>query len=627
MKKYRILDGKNLDKHRLQTNPIWPLIQNHVYNSFGRLANLVWGSLQNDNYLLSLYIKEFKSEKTIQELQGYFSTTRLNLEDTTFLEFARKYEHYANINLLRHYDDFNIHKWFSDNQHVVIALLGNKGSGKTSFLMYLLKNLPDDIVLITDDLSKVSSEYEARIEIYESLIKQIDDAVLRIGDKNGLNPREILNLRYYDLLRKNDAITQLSDDNRVLDSKEILRRDVISSQIKFQNTFSRESMLYLLSGIQFLKSMNQKVCIVFDDADRIKISTVAMYIRLEAIELSSALNIPVVLSIREITARRIGNKFHHENKYHIIPPTFEDILLKRLENFKDLLFSDGVVNSIINGKEYSAIDYYNFVVSIAKSIISKRDNLLLFYMLSNSNIEIMLDYFKCLVSSSHLDMNDINNLIEGHSLPNHKILETLLLYVYKEMNKSNTYILNMYEADDEIFHDELNNLFRIRIVQIICKYGDINDDNRKYITFASLSFHLERLGYINYSKRKLKSTISKFVDYAIIETTCFNDDYDDDTQIILNEAAYYYIDYLIFTYRYLQTIIPDTTVDYFPNSLSLHQDLRLIDQEIEKFITFIKRCEDREESEQVAVLSPKKISYLMRIGYEQDKERQKRPRS
>jgi hypothetical protein len=233
----------------------------------------------------------------------------------------------------------------------------------------------------------------------------------------------------------------------------------------------------------------------------------------------------------------------------------------------------------------------------------------------------MLDYFKALLSSSHFNLEEIRKIKNGKLITQQKILETLLLYIYSEMNKENTYLMNLYEDDD--IEEEFHNLFRIRLLQTIMHFGNVNNNNKLEINYSKLAFLLEKFGYGKTVKSNLSKTLKMMQDFAIIETSSFGANYNSDTDIILNDSAYYYVNNLIYTYRYLETIIPDTHLDYRANLIDLKGNLRSIDREIEKFIDFIKRLEEKEPSI-VAEKFGQAISERMTHGFIEDRERQKK---
>lgn len=610
-----------MDRLRDPCNPIWTRIQTPIYKCFGQLATVAWGHLLNDDYLLENYIKVFNVEEEREKLKNQLEKLEMPKNHKLFLEFSRTHKNYIHVCLLKSFDDFDIDFWIASDKEVVLVLLGNKGVGKSTFIFYILKNLEQtkDIIVFANNLALVNSTEQALKEIYISLSKQIDEKVLEVGKAEGMDLDQILNERFYFELQSTDAVIKKDDDAIEKAEKAKRRSAIILEQRNLKSENSRDSAPYLRSGIQFLRSKKKRMCLILDDVDRIKTDAVAEEIREEAKEISHDLNIPVVLSLREVTARKIGNKFGNDNKFHILAPQFEDVLRSRLKTFENSLKENPPKELLILGKTFSVDQHIEFVRTVIKSILEKQENLFMFYMLSNSNIDLMLDYFKALLASSHLNIQDLNKIASGVLITQQKILETLLLYIYSEMNKENTYLLNLYDDDD--VEEEFNNLFRIRLLQTICQCGQGNNDNKIAIKYSNLEFFLGKFGYANYAKKNLSKTIEMMRDFAIVETSIFGLDYDDNTEIILNDSAYYYINNLIFRYRYLQTIIPDTHLDYRADFLELKGDLSKIDKQIVKFINFIEHCEEKEPSEVAETFTPA-ISKKMRQGFEQDRVRQ-----
>jgi len=356
MQKYRLLDGKDMDLLREPCNQIWPLIQTAIYKCFGSLATVVWGGLQNDDYLIQNYITTFNVEKERDQLKEYLKNLDLQKYRTPFLEFARTHKHYVNVHLLRSFDDFDIDYWVASDKEAVLVLVGNRGVGKSTFISYLLKTIKanNDIIIFTNNLAMASTTKEALIETYVSLSEQIDRKVLEVGEAFRMGTEEILNERFSTDLQLFDAIIRQNDKDRQKEEKERRRSQVLIEQNKTKSKNSRESLVYLRSGIKFLRSKGKRMCIILDDVDRLNDGAAAEAIRREVLEISHALNIPIVISLREITVRKIGNKFGNENKYHILAPQFEDVLISRFQTFKNILRENPPNEIAILGDKYSS---------------------------------------------------------------------------------------------------------------------------------------------------------------------------------------------------------------------------------------------------------------------------------
>jgi GTPase SAR1 family protein len=629
MNKYRLLDGKDMDKMREPCNFFWPRIEAVVNKCFGDLATLVWGNLQKDELIMENFVDDFNIRKDKNYLKRTIESTGTLSEDIHLINFAQERKVSVHLqHVLESFSSFNVKRWIEEGNDVEISFLGDRGSGKTTFIMYLLKNLPDDVIIFSDNLHCIKEKDQVDTEIYLSLITQIDRKVKEIGKNEGLDNRAILNKRFFEELEDLDAIIEPDDEEYIKIEKEKKRTSFINENAKYKDKHSRACLKYLRTGIDFLKSFNKRICITFDDIDRLTNLAAAEKIQEEANEISETLNVPVIISLREITVRKMGDRSRQTIPYHIVQPSFRDIVEKRFLSFKQKLHEYEPESITVNQREYGIDEYIKFVRVNIDSILTKKENLLMFYMLSNSNLELMLDFLKSLLSSSHLDQNDIKKIVSGKYITQHKILETLLLYIYRDHHKENTFLINLYDCGDRKPMNVLNNLFRIRFLQIVREYGIIYK-YRKTITVDRIKHYLDRLGYSRAMDFYFEDLISKYSSFSVIGTSILGTNYTDDTEIFLLDSAYYYLDYLIYTYRYMQTVIPDCHLDYEVDIMKLKGDLKVLDGEIERFIKFIERCE-KEEAKNVREMpilnkinSREKISVNMRRGYEDDRERQR----
>ena len=140
---------------------------------------------------------------------------------------------------------------------------------------------------------------------------------------------------------------------------------------------------------------------------------------------------------------------------------------------------------------------------------------------------------------------------------------------------------------------------------------------------------LAHIGYHRLVEEELNALIKKFVDFSIVETSIPGDNYEaENAEIMILDPAYYYLDYMIYTYRYIQTILPDTWLDYHVDGFLHMRQPKEIDEEINKFILFIERSELAEEKyvqdrDILRQLNENgKISSRMWKGYEADRQQQ-----
>ena len=163
---------------------------------------------------------------------------------------------------------------------------------------------------------------------------QVRQAVFALGREKKLSDRDLVNLRFARELREYDALIQKDDPVYVKQEKEKRRSEVIRMMLKKAERQTRERVDYLKTGTDLLKRFQKKVCLIFDDCDRIQHMETAQRVQQEVSMLAETLDVPVVVSLREVTVKKSGDSYGDFQKYHILPPSFEDIVEKRFAVFE-----------------------------------------------------------------------------------------------------------------------------------------------------------------------------------------------------------------------------------------------------------------------------------------------------
>ncbi|MBM3301717.1 MAG: hypothetical protein FJY85_17425, partial [Deltaproteobacteria bacterium] len=233
--------------------------------------------------------------------------------------------------------------------------------------------------------------------------------------------------------------------------------------------------------------------------------------------------------------------------------------------------------------------------SVAASILDRRLLFYVFRMLSNGNIQLMLDYYRALLASPNLDRTQLAGLAAGERLSEHRVIEDLMLYVYEKLNPANSFVMNLYNLGDPSVGVAGNALLRIRILQTIATRATYRDGTLG-LRRSDLRGDLEAIGYRECAEKNLSRELKQMADYGLIQVMQFPEDpQTDDPIIVLQDAGHLYKDFLIYRYSYLQTVIPDCWLDYRASEPALDGDLHAIDDEIRNFIRFIGRCEKSEK--------------------------------
>jgi hypothetical protein len=600
--KTKLLDGnKNMDNMRIPANFIWKIIHEKIQICFGHLAIIVWGKLQNDEYLLRDFVQEFDSKYEKKKIIEFLDQENINSDNIKLLsDVSPSSGVWIDVKRLENYYEYDIESLLKKDKRFLIALLGDKGNGKTSLIMYTKKSIEKNsnnivFLIINNAYTKVKDKIFE--EIYSSLIKQVNENILKIADENKMSDDEMTNILYHDDLRIANALVAKTDSEFIKNEKQKRKTEIITKYIRMSDFNNSDCILYLKICIDYIKKFNKNVCLIIDDVDQIMDPETANKIRDDIIEIRDSLDITTIISMREITARKVDDKFGHFYVNHMISPGFKSVIEKRFITFKELMLADTKEAFKRDLKGYNIQDYIKFVETIKNSIINKKELISLFYCLSNNDLQLMLSYFKCVLASSHFSDEEIKSIINGEEISLQKILQILLLYIYEEHNIKNTFLINFYDIGKS--YDNLTtNLFKIRIIQIIREFTKKLYEYNYSITYSDLYSKLHLLGYEILLSKHLDVIIEDMIKFHILDIIKSSEDKNNDV-IFLYDSASFYIDYLIHTFRYIQTIIPNTYVDYEIDEKKLKGNTKEINEEIEKFIDYIEQCEKEEEKNSI----------------------------
>jgi AAA ATPase domain len=607
---HRLLDRTDPESTRLLSNPFWPMIEVLAMAVFGPLASFAFGKVRGE-FLDRNYIKFFREHAAREELRDFVEQQHTSAT----LPFLQLYAHpeTSKTDHILAYNNFPLPALIGEGGRKNVALLGNVGSGKTTLVAYAAANLEDDVYVLADNLAQCKTEEQILSDIYTSLPEQLGRLILEAGTEAGMSPREIQTELFENELKLADALTSKDDNDIDVMQKEQRRSHIVLKLMDYKVSRGRDAQLFMRPAIQFLKSRGKKVCIILDDIDRVDSDKVAAVARDEAIFLADILDCLVMISARESTVRKGFDVYGFEHVYHLCAPHFTDVLRRRLQTFTEELSAYPVEEVYFEDVKFGVDECLRVLESLVKSLLDDKVNSYVIHMLSNGSIAMMLDYFRTMLASPHLSVSDLKALANGRPIREHKLLESLLLYVYKKINPFNSYLLNLYNCGYPSMGMAFNALFRLRILQCLRVDGKV-EKGLRILEYSELRKHLELLGWETEAERVLEGELRQLESYGLVEVMEFGKRYrDGNSRIMLQDAGYLYADHLCSSYRYLQTIIPDCWLDYEVDDFALTGELPQVDAEIERFIAFISRCEDVEMA-QMGESGKRLIAYLQQGG-------------
>jgi len=591
------VDKDRADLMRIGFNPLWVYLREFVIQIFGPLTFYTAGKLLNDKYLKLCYIKEFADHR--DELPALSRLKKILPSDLTFYSDFKNWveiqKHYLD-GTLGYYDEFKLLEQKVEGRPTV--LLGRKGSGKTTLLYFAkdeLERLQNAAYIFINLSSPSFASADPLQTVAIQIIHSIDDLILNLSKTKEISDSEriIKCLKRY--WEQYAVYPSSSDTPQVLSHKQAKRDELLFQRLSTLK-YSEEFIPYLRCCIIFLKEfLDKELTIIIDDVDRLEPEGTARAIFNRVNDLTVELKVQVFISVREETIAQLTDIPLPPRKIHVVPPSFVKVLKKRLEVF------NAEFRMPLKSEQESGYDTETsqlFVNHIVQSILTDEvyANLIAYHY----DLDILLDIVRCSISSPYLDPKFVLQLARDHKpIPWHLILNSMQLYVYRNFYDENSFILNVYDNDERPI-DKIttaNNLVRVRLLQVL-RYLYTGID--KPVEVGKVYALMAELGY---NERSVFQALQSFARQRLIVTALYRNAFSEDVDtIIVERTIIFYLSNLIYTYRYLQNIVPVTPVNFevpcdifFDTKPLIGDDLRIVDEVLERFIIFIRLAEEEEK--------------------------------
>ena len=583
------------DYRRMEPNSLWEFIQEDIERFFGPLAVVVKGRLRYDDYLASCYVQEFGAHE--DEKSAFKLLERaIEKEDINFYSdlqnWTRKKKPYLN-GVIGHYKDFKPLAW--RDLHYPRMLCGRKGSGKTTLLLFAKGEIEKlaKVRCIFVSLSSPGFDTDDPCQaIAFEIIHQIEYLTSELSATADLSNKELMLMWHQRRFKLKDAYPNTDDSWLERTLKARLRNNLL---IRLEESkYSGEFIPYLHDSIELLEnSFGVRLVIMIDDVDRLQCDQTAKNVCDRARNLAVKLaNVPVVVSIREETMAKLSDVDHFATRISVIPPSFRRVLRRRLDVFCEQFEMD---EHKAQRSGYDTNSIKQFVSHIVESVLSVETyaNLIGYHY----DIDILLDVVRCLIKSPFIQPGYVLKLInEDDYIPWHIILDSMQRFQYKNFYDENSFILNVFD-NDQAPPTMSNTLVRVRLLQVLRhRFQGLNQPIQVGDVFADMH-------EIGYEKALIVSALQAFARQRLIVTWRARNTFTDEVPEILSQGTIiYYLDSLIYSYRYLQNILPVTHVPFnIPLDLvnitgPLFGDkLKVISERLMRFVEFIRTCEECEQ--------------------------------
>lgn len=590
-----VVDKDSADYRRLGANSLWTYIEEHVIRCFGPLAVVIKGKLTYDTYLKQCYVKDFGKhgdEKTVlRRLEELIKKQDLNFY-SDIKDWIDQKRYYFEKSVGYH-EKFRITEW--EDSSFPRMLCGRKGSGKTTLMLFGKSDIEDRsnfkciYVCLANPAPHLDDVWST---IKTAIIHRLDDLTLELCTKAKISEMDMVIQRHKRQWKLIDAYPVPEEPRDIV----YLKRKARDEQLKelSKSKYEVEFISYFQDTIQFLKeSFNVKLIVMIDDVDRLRSDETAKDVCDRARGLAMELGIvPVAVSIREETMAKLSDVGSFAARIPVIPPSFSRVLRSRLEIFlNDFKFRDDAQSQ---KSGYNVDKAKTFVKHIIESILQKDvyANLIAYHY----DLDILLDVVRCLIQSPFIEPEYVLGLYKtGEKIPWHIVLDSMQRFQYRNFYDENSFLLNVFD-NNESPATMSNTLIRVRLLQVI---RHAFKGLQKPMQTAEIYTGMQELGYV---KRAVILALEAFARQRLIVTWRMRNAFREDVRDILPQSIIvYYLDSLIYNYRYLQNVLPVTHMNFYvPMDIVeivkpiVGEKLKLTDKILMKFIDFVRECEESE---------------------------------
>src|SRR5699024_9610995 len=337
----------------------------------------------------------------------------------------------------------------------------------------------------------------------------------------------------------------------------------------------------------------------------------------EAISISKKNKCNIIVSIRDTTYIRHRNdsifNAYELKRFWIEPPSFKEILSKRLTYAKKILKNESANIELHNGAILSVDDLSVFFDIVQKSLLNEENGRYLEY-LSDRNPRKGISFVQNFLSSAHIQADKaIQNYIEGEAnfiFPYHELFKGSMLSQWKYYRETRSNAVNLY--DSNMAYRKLQ-LIRLYLLNLLYKHSRTENSVE-----TNLQFLVNKLSYLAISKDKLLEVISILLENELIYSNNLevkNPTYN------LTLSGGYYINILCYNFVYIEDVLQDKNIQRQEQFETLKQQTLVTykdDNIVERLILRRERVASFMEYlnmvEKYAIKEKSKLSYLKMIN-------------
>ena len=430
----------------------------------------------------------------------------------------------------------------------VTLLIGSVGSGKSTYLKHfelvkskeLLRQQKAHWIYI--DLEKLGQTGNPRKFIYNAL----NEYLLETHESNPTDYESLIKPAYskeinalargqYALLAKNPE----KFNEKVI---ELIDRDFQQVEPDVDKVF------------KFLAA-RQLCVLVIDNVDLYEDEKLETEVFSEAISISKTIKCSTIVSLRDTTYIKHKNNSifnaYELKKLWVNPPSFKEVLSKRLTYAKHILKNEHATIELKNGIKVQVDDLSLFFSIVQKSVLNETNGKLLEY-LSDRNPRKGISLIQNFLTSGHIQADKaIQNYISGEAnfiFPFHEVFKGCLLGQWKYYKENRSEAFNLFDSNLGSVQLQLTRLVTLSLFYHRAKIG---------LPDTPLIEVIEIISQIGASKEIINKIIDSLSENSLIHS---NDIHTESPSYNITLCGGYYLGSLSKTMVYVESIIYDTNI-------------------------------------------------------------------
>ncbi|UZR99987.1 AAA family ATPase [Chondrinema litorale] len=502
-----------------------------------------------------------------------------------------------NIKKNKHKDEFSKHVEISKSGITppVTLIIGSVGSGKSTYLKHfelikgrkLLQNQKAHWIYI--DLERLGKTGNPREFIYKSIL----DYLLEEHPNNPTDYKNVVEPAYEDDIRALARGPYGSLYTRNKDAFNDKVTEQISNDYKAVEPYVDKILKYLVKS---------HLCvIVIDNVDLYEDDELETTVFSEAISIAKKNRCNIFVSIRDTTYIKHRNdsifNAYELKRFWIEPPSFREVLSKRLNYAQKVIEGESAVVNLYNGAHLKIDDLSVFFAIVQKSLLNEENGRFLEY-LSDRNPRKGISYVQNFLSSAHIQADRaIKNYIEGDvniSFPFHEVFKGCMLSQWRYYKEQRSDALNIF--DSQLSSQQLQ-LVRLYILQLMYYFSKTN--NSAEVNSEDI---IKVVSYFGISEDKILAILNLLLTHQMIVS---NNNEVTSPIYSLTITGGYYLNDLCKRMVYIESILLDTNVfnsDLFKKltsqTIAIDQEYGIVDrlylrkERIETFMDYLIMVEN-----------------------------------